>query len=400
MPAPPVDPFSEWMLRRTILPFIRLLWRPVRQDTGVFPEGPCFVYGNHSNNLDPFILNLFTEWGRPTSGVMTREYLRGGVVASLFKGIGLLGTRKAVPEPHLIRRIYRLLDAGRAVVIYPEGGRRWNGRPGPWQTATAKIFARAGVPVYPVLTHGSYVAWPRWARWPRPARIQVECLPPLQFERNTPWQDALERLRAPLAFDENLVPDAIKPRWAFRPAEGIGKLLYRDPDTGENGALYSPDGTRVVNRAGTRHWTMQPDSTLHDTRTGEVVLTGDLYETVRALPLEKDRAGAFVQNDVDLHLEDDASAFVPRGRVRALLFDDAIRLRGREIDRTIGLDTVPYVGIERNYKLQLTPADGPMLQLSFVHGGSALQWYDTLQRLRELPGWTEPPATPSPYPEP
>lgn len=383
MPAPPVDPFSEWVLRHTILPFIRRVWRPVLVDTGFFPEGPCFVYGNHSHNLDPFILNLFTAWGNPTSGVMTLEYLRRGPVAHMFRGIGLLGTRKAVPEPFLIRRIYERLDAGRAVVIYPEGGRRWDGRPAPWQAATAKIFARAGVPVYPVVTHGSYVGWPRWARWPRPARIQVECLPPFHFARGTSWQDVEKTLLAPIDIDENVVSDPIRPRRAFRPAAGIERLLYRDPATGENGALRSPDGVRVVNRAGTIRWTMRPDSTLLDEQTGDILLTGDLYRQIKSLPLEKDREGAFLQNEVRLHEEHEAPALVPRGRVRALLFEDTIRLYGNAIDVTLDLNTVRYVGIERSHKLQLTRDEGPMLQLSFVHGGSALQWQDTIQRLQQ-----------------
>ncbi|HMB89506.1 MAG TPA: 1-acyl-sn-glycerol-3-phosphate acyltransferase, partial [Rhodothermales bacterium] len=120
-----LDPRSEWILRHTIIPFIKALWRPTLVDNGCFPEGPCFIYGNHSNNLDPFILNVFTRNGDPTSGVMTQEYLKKGAIGWLMRGIGLLGTRKQVPEPHLIKKIYQRLDAGRAVVIYPEGGRRW-----------------------------------------------------------------------------------------------------------------------------------------------------------------------------------------------------------------------------------------------------------------------------------
>lgn len=373
-------------MRRTILPFIRAVWRPRLVETGHFPTGPCFVYGNHAHNLDPFILNLFTPWGRPTAGVLTMEYMRGGgLVARLLRGIGLLATRKSVPEPHLIRAIYRLLDEGRAIVIYPEGGRRWDGRPSPWSVATAKIFARMGVPIYPVRTHGSYVGWPRWARWPRPARIEVEVGAPLQFAPRTPWREALAPLKAAIALDENVVPPRIRPRFAYRPADGIDRLLYRDPDTGVNGGLYSPDGRAVTNRARTLRWRMQPDSTLVDAQTGETLLTGDLYARVRALPLVADADGAFVQNDVVLHEEPlgdvrTADPLAPRGRVHAALLPDAIRLHGAAVFETIPLDAIRYVGIERNYKLQLT-LKGRVLQLAFDRGGSALQWADTLERL-------------------
>ena len=371
-PLPTVNLFAEAVLRWTLLPFIRAVRRPHLVENGYFPEGPCFIYGNHSHNLDPFTLNLFTEWRDPTTGVLTMEYMREGITAALFKGIGLLATRKTVPEPHLIRTIYRLLDAGRMIVIYPEAGRRWAGRPSKWMVSTAKIFARAGVPIYPVLTHGSYVCWPRWARYPRPGRMRIECLPPLTFSKGTSWQEALEQLKAPIAIDENVVPGDLRPRSTYRPADGIERLLYRDPDTGENGGLYSPDGTHVVNRAGTTRWRMLPDSRLRDESTGEIHLTGDLYDQIRTLPLVANHDGVLVTNPVDLHIEEPPGGdWVPHGRVTARLRDDVIQLDGSATDRTISLDAIRYIGIERNYKLQLT-LDDRTVQLSFVHGGSAL----------------------------
>jgi len=373
---------SETLLRATVGSFVKALWRPVLMNPEAMPaSGPCFFYGNHSNMLDPFILNQFTRWGQGTAGVMTQERLRKGLAAYCFKSTGLLPTRKRMAEPQLIRGIYRLLDEGRCVVIYPEGGQRWDGRPMPWIEATAKLFVQCGVPVYPVRTHGSYQGWPRWASYPRPARIQVEIMPPLTFERRTPLAEALARLKAPIAAaDDTVAPEATRPRRAFRPAAGIQRLLYRDPDTGENGGLFTPDGATVVNRAGTRRLTMLPDSTLRDEHTGETHLTGDLYAQIRQLPLDKDRDGAFVRNRVGLHTETVFPDLTPHGVVEAALFEDAVRLTGPAFARTLPLETIHYADIERNYKLQLWLADH-MVQLSFTQGGSALQWLDTLHRL-------------------
>lgn len=387
-PASSVDPKCEWLLRRTILPYIRAMWRPELVDEENFPEGPCFIYGNHAHNLDPFMLNLFTAWGNSTSGVLTMEHMRKGPLAYLLRGIGLLATRKAVPEPHLIRKIYQRLDEGRMVVIYPEGGRRWDGRPKPWVASTAKLFARCGVPVYPVITEGSYVAGPRWARFSRPARIRIRCLEPLHFPRKTPVEKVLPELAAAIDIDENIVPDDVKPRWAFRPADGIERLLYRDPATGQSGGIYTPDGTTVVNSAGTLHLKMCPDSTLLDERSGEVHTTGDLYERISNLPLTPQADGSLVRNQVDLHTETlgDLNAplnLTPHGRVEAALFADSLRIHGLGTNLSIGLEDIRFTGIERNYKLQLT-LDDRMIQLSFVQGGSALQWSDTLRRLMKI----------------
>ncbi len=251
----------------------------------------------------------------------------------------------------------------------------------PWIEATAKLFVKCGVPVYPVRTHGSYLGWPRWASYPRPARIQVEILPPLTFERRTPLSDALPRLQAPFtAPDDAIAPDTTRPRGAYRPAAGIHRLLYRDLETGAPGGFYTPDGTYVVNRAGTRRFKMLPDSTLLDEHTGQRHLTGDLYAQIRQRPLEKDRDGAFVRNRVAVHTETTFPHRIPHGTAEAILYEDAIHLTGTSLDRILSLETIQYADIERNYKLQLWLADH-MVQLSLTEGGSALEWLDTLRRL-------------------
>jgi len=372
---------SEALLRVTVGAVATKGWRVRVLNPEALPvKGPCFLYGNHSHNLDPFMLGMMMRWGHCPAGVLTQEYLRKGLAARALAGIGLLGTRKRVAEPHLIRKIYKLLDQGRMLIIYPEGGRRWDGRPAPWIESTAKLFARTGVPVYPVLSHGSYVGWPRWARYPRPARIRLEVLPPLTFERRAPVEETLSRLRPLIDLDENVVPDLIKPKWAYRPADGIHRLLYRDPDTGRREALFSPDGTLVINRVGTLRYRMLPDSTLLDEQTGALHLTGDLYAQIRALPLEPDPKGRLLHNDVELHLETQFPTLTPYGPVTATLFEDAVFLQGTGFSERLRLDSILFTGIERNYKLQLFQKDR-MLQLSFTRSGSALQWDNAFQQL-------------------
>lgn len=375
---------SEVLLRLTVGAFVRGFWRPrlLTPDRLPFP-GPCFIYGNHSSMLDAFILNRFLPWGRTTAGVMTQERFRGGLATTLFRNIGLVPTRKRLAEPHLIRQVYRLLDAGRAVVIYPEGGQRWDGRPMPWIEATAKLFVRAGVPVYPVRTHGSYLCWPRWATYPRPARPAVEVLPPLTFDRRTPLPEALARLQAPIADpDDAVFPEAARPARAYRPADGIEKLLYRDPFTDAPGPLFSPDGTRVTNRAGTLALHMAPDSTLVDERTGERHLTGDLYARIRSRPLRRLPDGARLRQRVTVHTEATFPHLIPHGMAEARLHDDALRLTFLDETRTFPLASLRYADIERNYKLQCFFPD-EMVQLSFLDGGSALEWLDALHHLTQ-----------------
>lgn len=335
------------------------------------PPGPCFIYGNHSGNYDPFIYNAFTRLGQSTAGVMTMEYLESGPIASLFKAVGIQGTRKRVPEPHLIRRIYKMLGAGRRVVIFPEGGRRWDGRPAPWIESTAKLFMRAGAPVYPVEIIGSYVAWPRWAPWPRPAHVKVKVHDAVDFSDKPSLEEGLRRLKEPISADETVVPEAVRPKWAFRPAVGIDRLLYRDPATGEFGGFRVQGGRHVTSSGGATTWTVLPDSRL---QLGEdaPVSTADIYGQITSMELPEG-----VQKPILTHQVAIWNGRDHRNRKPATI--SLFRNRVEWDDRVLPLESIQYMGLERSDRIWLMSGED---HLSAYFGtGSALAWYDTLGRL-------------------
>ncbi|GAB5522114.1 MAG: hypothetical protein RhofKO_43650 [Rhodothermales bacterium] len=373
--------YSEGLMRLLIVNFCKAMFRPKLIGADRMPKGPCFFYGNHANDMDPFFLNTFTPFGDGTAGVMTMEQFRTPLKAHLMQSADLIGTRKHLPEPNLIRFIMQKIKENRRFCIYPEGGRRWDGRPiDDWIESTAKVFVKLGVPVYPIITHGSYVGWPRWAAYPRPARIEVEVLDPILFDRKTPLPEALALLKSKIDFDENVVHERIRPKRAYKPAQGIDKLLYRDPDTGENNGLYTPDGTIVQNRTGTLRYTMHPDSRLMDAD-GALLTTAEVYDQIRDLDLVRGKDGAYISNTVDVFEEVEFPNLEPKGSATTQFFDDHIRVKGNQIDVHVPLEDIRYASIEKNYKWQLYLPDR-MLQLQFTHGGSVLQWDDTLKRLR------------------
>ena len=383
MPGTPFQKnLSIALFRTLLLSFVRVYWRPTVRGAVPLPrQGPCFLYGNHANRWDPFIVNCFTPWGDPTGGVMTREFFRSRFLAWALGMFDVHPSRKRLADPQLIRQLYRMLEAGRKIVIYPEGGSRWTGRPEPWIVSTARVFIKTGVPIYPVRMHGSYASWPRWATYPRPGRVEIEVLEPMTFARKTPLDTALAQLKAPIDFDGSVTPEHLRPRWAYRPASGIHRLLYRDPITGTPDGLSTPDGTLVINHEGSLRLKMLPDSRLLDEKTDTLYLPGDLYEQIRTLPLEPDPDGVLLRAHVDLYTERAFPNLIPHGPVEAVLYDDALRLTSTDVQMTIDLADLVAVDIERNYKLQLYLPD-QMVQLSFTTKGSALGWKDALQRLQ------------------
>jgi hypothetical protein len=294
-----------------------------------------------------------------------------------MKNIGIVPVSRN--DAAVVRAIFKMIKAERKITIYPEGGRRWDGRPIPWIPSTMKLYRRTGLPVYPVVVHGSYVAWPRWAKYPRPARIKLDFRPPMTVGKDEPLDAATRRLQEPVNFDDAIVDDDVKPRWAYRPAVGIHILLYRDPVTGKSGDVFTPDGYVVKNREGSMCYKMLPDSTLRDEHSGDVVTTGDLYARIKSLPLPRNANGSIVSNLVDVQFSSSYPDFQQWGNREATLHDDAILIDGVEQPKW-PLEEALSVQIERNWKLQINYQSG-ILQLGFLHEGSALQWLNHLSEL-------------------
>jgi len=368
---------AELAFRSSIIAFSRAFWDVELLGESALPPGPCFIYGNHSNNYDPFILNAFTELGGGTAGVMTLEYLRKGLLAALFKASGIVGTQKRVPEPHLIRQIFKMIEQGRRIVIFPEGGRRWDGRPAPWIESTAKLFIKMKIPVYPVRIHGSYVGWPRWATYPRPAHIQLEVCPPIDFTGCSSLESGLDRLKLPISQDENLVPEGIKPQWAFRPADGLSKLLYRDPWTGAFDACEETSGTTFSLPTSGKKWTVLPDSTMQDQATGEICLSGDLYNLIRNLPVHEDGNTGILNAFASVTFVSKQGNAESSFQGHLTLWADRIAFSN---DKFLPYERIQYTGLEKSNKIWILTSDGTY-HIVLAKGSSVLAWQDVLYKL-------------------
>ncbi len=337
------------------------------------------MYGNHSNRLDAFILNCFTPWHSPTGGILAQDFFRSNFLSWAFHGLDIHPTKKHVTEPSIIRTINQILERKNKVVIYPEGGSRWLGEPDPWIPATAKIFARSGLDVYPVITRGSYATWPRWADYPRPGRIHIHIGDPIVLPKRTPVEDAIQAYREACFIDESTPIPELAPKRAYKPASGIQRVLYRDPVSGRQDGLFTPDGRTVTNHDGSLQLEVRPDSMLVDKSTNEVNTIKHWYDRISSLPLEPSRDGVYLKNQVDLFEELEFPNIEPLGVATLALFKDHVSIRTGSDHRVIPFDDIRTVQIERNYKLQIF--GDAMLQCDFVHGGSPLLWKDAITKL-------------------
>lgn len=142
-------------------------------------HGPAILAANHESFLDPLLIG---------QGV-TRDlhYLARESLFSVF-GLGALLVRiNVVPVDRDggggagLKAILNRLLAGAAIVLFPEGTRTPDGRLRPARSGIGLTVLKSSALVVPVRVFGTYAAWGRHRRWPRPHPVAVKYGQPLRF---------------------------------------------------------------------------------------------------------------------------------------------------------------------------------------------------------------------------
>ncbi len=106
-----------------------------------------------------------------------------------FPGIGaLLRSWNAVPVDRDgggaagLKAILDRLLAGGGIILFPEGTRTRDGKLQPARSGIGLIVIKSQAPVVPVRTFGTFEAWGRSQKIPRPKRVVVKYGEPMRFE--------------------------------------------------------------------------------------------------------------------------------------------------------------------------------------------------------------------------
>jgi 1-acyl-sn-glycerol-3-phosphate acyltransferase len=91
----------------------------------------------------------------------------------------------------------KILEKGRALVLFPEGTRSRDGRLQPLKRGICLIGKRTGAPVVPVLVRGAHALWPRSRKLPIPGQMQVVFGNPIHW--NTLESESSDAFMARLA---------------------------------------------------------------------------------------------------------------------------------------------------------------------------------------------------------
>jgi len=154
----------RWYLRRIFSLNVE------RNDTvGLVP--PYMVIGNHANFWDGVLVNLFIK--DPISFLVSDEYFRKPLLGWLLRIEGSIPKKKFFADFTAIKEALKAKETGRIIGIFPEGNRNWDGSIEEILFPTAKLIKMLKIPVVRVLLKGSYLTFPRWARFSRKGKISL-----------------------------------------------------------------------------------------------------------------------------------------------------------------------------------------------------------------------------------
>jgi 1-acyl-sn-glycerol-3-phosphate acyltransferase len=145
--------------------------------------------------LDPVLVGMCFDRG---CSYLARETLfKVPILGWLIRNLSSFPVPRESTAPKKALEVsINLLAEGRALLLFPEGTRSYDGRLQPLKRGIALVARRSQAPVVPALVHGAYRSWPRTRRLPRPAAVRIFFGEPIQFDPMESSDSFVDRLSA------------------------------------------------------------------------------------------------------------------------------------------------------------------------------------------------------------
>jgi 1-acyl-sn-glycerol-3-phosphate acyltransferase len=197
------------------------LWRSVCAVSGGLTvtgrwqvSGGCVVVANHASHADTAVLlAALPPNARPVFAAAADYWfdvpVRRFMASSL---IGVLPVRRSGDDTYaqLLAAVRPALNAGRTVVIYPEGTRSTDGNVGEFRSGALRLARDCGVPIVPVAVLGTAEVLPKGASFISHAPMRVRIGEPVD-----PAGTSAPRLRAQvMALRGDSLPELREIAWA------------------------------------------------------------------------------------------------------------------------------------------------------------------------------------------
>lgn len=184
LPVPPIPP---WWIAAPARAASRLTLRRMFDIDHAGKEhipkaGGAIIISNHPTYVDPWMIGLGTP--RWITWMAWEDAFSWPLVGAFVRSMGAFPVNLDRPQPSTIKAARRVLDQGRLLGVFFEGGRTQSPDGlDPPRRGGARLAITAGVPVVPVSIVGARRAWPLDRAVPRPGRVRVVFHPTIDPER-------------------------------------------------------------------------------------------------------------------------------------------------------------------------------------------------------------------------
>lgn len=129
------------------------------------PPGPALFAANHLSYYDPVLVMAGQD--EMMRGMSWGALFQNRLLGKLLTDWGAFPVDVEGRDPGGFRTSLRLLKAGERILVFPEGGRSFDGELMPLREGVARMAMRSGVPICPVRITGADCAWNRSDLAPR-----------------------------------------------------------------------------------------------------------------------------------------------------------------------------------------------------------------------------------------
>jgi 1-acyl-sn-glycerol-3-phosphate acyltransferase len=129
------------------------------------PEGPLLVLANHQSYLDPPLIGVAVR--RRIWYLARKTLFDSPLLARFMESLGTLAVDQEGIAKEGLRASVERLQAGKALLIFPEGERTPSGEMLPFKPGITLVLKKAPVPILPVGVAGAFDAYPRQSKLPR-----------------------------------------------------------------------------------------------------------------------------------------------------------------------------------------------------------------------------------------
>jgi 1-acyl-sn-glycerol-3-phosphate acyltransferase len=159
-------------------------------------EGGVILAANHASYLDPPVVGSGLD--RDINYLARQSLFRFPLIGRLLVSWNSVPVDRDGGGARGLKNILDRLLGGAGIILFPEGTRSHDGKLQPAQAGIGLVVAKSDAPVIPVHVLGSYEAWGRNQKIPRPKRITVRYGEPMRFEklRAEARECSKERLKA------------------------------------------------------------------------------------------------------------------------------------------------------------------------------------------------------------